>query len=64
MVPELDTNRSILYSERAVGGYAIVAENPMGESSRLDLERLFNAVQAEPARIQQLFSATSTVATL
>lgn len=59
MVPELDKNRSILYSERAVGGYAIVAENPLGESSRLDLERLFNTVQAEPARISQLFSSTS-----
>ena len=60
LVPELDKNRSILYSERAVGGYAIVAENPLGESSRLDLERLFNAVQAEPARISQLFSSTTT----
>lgn len=64
MVPELDKNRSILYSERAVGGYAIVAENPLGEPSRLDLERLFNTVQAEPARIQQLFSSTSTLVKL
>lgn len=61
MVPELDKNRSILYSERAVGGYAVVAENPLGESSRLDLERLFNTVQAEPARVSQLFSSTSTL---
>ncbi|AKD56476.1 ATP-binding cassette domain-containing protein [Spirosoma radiotolerans] len=61
LVPELDKNRSILYSERAVGGYAIVAENPLGESSRLDLERLFNTVQAEPARISQLFSSTSAL---
>ncbi|QDK80450.1 ABC transporter ATP-binding protein [Spirosoma sp. KCTC 42546] len=64
MVPELDTNKATLYSERAVGGYAVVAENPMGESSRLDLERLFNTVQAEPSRIKQLFSSTSTYATL
>ncbi|MVM37718.1 ATP-binding cassette domain-containing protein [Spirosoma sp. HMF3257] len=62
MVSELDNSRPILYSERAVGGYALVAENPMGEPSRLDLERLFNAVQAEPARIQKLFSATSILA--
>ncbi len=58
MLPELDNKRPILYSERAVGGYAIVAENPMGEPSRLDLERLFNAVQAEPDRIKNLFSST------
>ena len=62
MTPELETGRSILYSERAVGGYAIVAENRDGEHSRLDLERLFNAVQAEPERIKQLFSSTSTLA--
>lgn len=57
-----NSNRSILYSERAVGGYAVVAENRASEPSRLDLERLFNAVQAEPDRIRQLFSSTSTYA--
>lgn len=62
MVAELETGRSILYSERAVGGYALVAENRASEPSRLDLERLFNAVQAEPERIRQLFSSTSTFA--
>ena len=62
MVPELETGRPILYSERAVGGYAIVAENRSSEPSRLDLERLFNAVQADPDRIKQLFSSTSTLA--
>ncbi len=60
--PELETNRPVLYAERALGGYAIVAENQDGEPSRLDLERLYNTVQAEPERIKQLFSATSTFA--
>jgi ABC-2 type transport system ATP-binding protein len=64
MLPALDTHRPILFSERAVGGYAVVAENPTGESSRLDLERLFNAVQADPARIRSLFSTHSPVAAL
>ena len=62
MTPELETGRPILYSERAVGGYVIVAENRDVESSRLDLERLYNTVQAEPERIKQLFSSTSTFA--
>lgn len=62
LIPELETGRKILYSERAVGGYAVVAENPTGESSRLDLERLYNAVQAEPDGIHDLFSTTSTFA--
>ena len=61
LVPELTGLPPILYSERTVGGYAVVAENRPGEltdyrSSRLDLERLYNAVQAHPARIEQLFS--------
>lgn len=64
LVAELDAARSILYSERVVGGYAIVAENSTGAISRLDLERLFNAVQAEPERIKQLFSFTSTYVTV
>ena len=64
MVAELETKRPILYSERAVGGYAIVAENQNDEPSRLDLERLFNTVQANPERMKQLFSATSTLASV
>ncbi len=61
MTAELDASRPILYSERAVGGYALVTENRHDEPSRLDLERLFNTVQAEPERIAQLFSTTSTL---
>lgn len=64
MLPTLDVARPLLFSERAVGGYAVVAENPTGEPSRLDLERLFNAVQAHPDRIRTLFSSPSTVAAL
>lgn len=60
LTPELEMGRPVLYSERAVGGYALVAENRHDESSRLDLERLFNTVQAEPDRIAQLFSTTLT----
>jgi len=60
MTAELDASRPILHAERAVGGYALVAENQHDELSRLDLERLFNTVQAEPDRIAQLFSTTLT----
>ena len=63
LVPSLDNlNEKVLYSERAVGGYAVVTENRLGESSRIDLEWLFNAVQAQPDRIKELFSTTSTLA--
>ncbi len=61
LVPDLTGLPPILYSERAVGGYAVVTENRPDEltdyrSGRLDLERLYNAVQSHPARIQELFS--------
>jgi ABC-2 type transport system ATP-binding protein len=62
LVPDLDPAHPALYTERAVGGYAIVTENRTNEPSRLDLERLFNAVQAEPERIRQLFSSILTPA--
>ncbi|MCY7356095.1 MAG: ABC transporter ATP-binding protein [Rudanella sp.] len=61
LVPDLTGLPPILHSERVVVGYAVVTENRPDEltdyrSGRLDLERLYNAVQAHPARIQQLFS--------
>lgn len=62
LTTDLETGRPVLYSERVVGGYALVTENTRAEPSRLDLERLFNAVQAEPERIRQLFSSTPTLA--
>jgi ABC-2 type transport system ATP-binding protein len=69
LVHELPQHQLVLYSERAVGGYAIVAERTetsrlANESNRLDLERLFNAVQAHPDRIQALFSTSSSYTTL
>ncbi|QKZ12889.1 ATP-binding cassette domain-containing protein [Spirosoma sp. KUDC1026] len=69
LVAELPRQQAILYTERAVGGYAIVAERTdtsrlANESSRLDLERLFNAVQAHPDRIQILFSTSSNYTAL
>lgn len=61
LVPDLTGLPPVLNAERVVGGYAVVTENRPDEltdyrSSRLDLERLYNAVQAHPSRIQQLFS--------
>ncbi|TAE24588.1 MAG: ABC transporter ATP-binding protein [Cytophagales bacterium] len=61
LVPDLAGLPPVLHSERVVGGYAVVTENHPDSlagqrSSRLDLERLYNAVQAHPARIRQLFA--------
>lgn len=49
-------NERVLYAEPSLRGQAVVMENEDGEESRMDLERLFNAVMANPERIRQLFS--------
>ena len=62
LVPSLENlSNPVLYAERAIGGYAVVTENRLGEPSRLDLEWLFNSVQENPDHIQQLFASTSTL---
>lgn len=45
----------ILYAEPHLQGYAVVMENPELLESRVDLEKLFNAVVKNPERIRQLF---------
>jgi ABC-2 type transport system ATP-binding protein len=62
LVPSLtDVVGPVLHHERVVGGYAVVAENPLGNSSRVDIEQLFNAVQTHPDRIQALFQSAKTL---
>lgn len=70
LVPRLeDIQGTIFYAERAVGGYAVVAQpNVAGRaasgraaSGRIDLEWLFNAVQAHPDYMHTLFSDTKTL---
>ncbi len=48
--------KEALYSELAPGGYQIVRENRGGEECQVDIEALFNAVLADPKRIQNLFT--------
>lgn len=45
----------VLYAEPGLRGYSVVMENDEGEDSRVDLERLFNAVVGNRERIQTLF---------
>ena len=45
----------VLYSEPSLKGYTVVMENWEGEDSRVDLERLFNAVMSNPSRIRKIF---------
>jgi len=54
LVTAEDDNR-VLYSEPSLKGYTVVMENWEQEESRVDLERLFNAVMNNPARIRKIF---------
>ena len=54
LVTAEDDNR-VLYSEPSLKGYTVVMENWEQEESRVDLERLFNAVMSNPSRIRKIF---------
>jgi ABC-2 type transport system ATP-binding protein len=55
IVPELPENQLVLFSEPALGGFAIVTENLEKEEEQMNLEHLFNAVMHQPAGIMKLF---------
>ncbi len=46
----------VLYAESSLRGHDLVLENRTGAHSEVDLERLFNAVVTNRARIQSLFT--------
>jgi ABC-2 type transport system ATP-binding protein len=48
-----------LYSEKTLGGWAVIRENTGGEESNVDLETLFNAVTVEGGRVRELFQAAA-----
>ncbi|CAN5318057.1 ABC transporter ATP-binding protein [soil metagenome] len=48
----------VLYAEPSLGGYNVVMENSEKEDSKVDLEKLFNAVINNPDRIKNLFEKT------
>jgi ABC-2 type transport system ATP-binding protein len=51
----LPENKTILFSEPAFGGYALVMENMDNDDDQLSLEQLFNAVVYKPEVIKRLF---------
>ena len=57
----LPADRSIIYSEPTPKGIAVISENRDRSDSYLDIEILFNATLAEPAKFKFLFdSSTNT----
>lgn len=54
-VPTLSATQSVLYTEPALRGQAVVMENPDHENSRVDLERLFNTAMTNRERLKTLF---------
>ena len=52
---ETGENEEVLFAEPNLKGFSVVMENPLMQESRVDLEKLFNAVMRNPERIRQLF---------
>lgn len=52
---ELTDDSGIIYSESHLGGYTVVKENTGHEETKLNLEILFNAVLANPEKINTIF---------
>jgi ABC-2 type transport system ATP-binding protein len=52
---EQPSGAEVLYSEKTIGGYAVVRRNEGGEETQLDLETLFNTVIANRDQIGRLF---------
>jgi len=50
--PDID---KVLYSEKTLGGYAVITKNTAGSDSQIDLEILFNAVVNNREKISSIF---------
>lgn len=56
ILPSIEFDSRVLYSEPSLRGYKAVIENSDHEDSRVDLEQLFNAVMENPSRIKKIFN--------
>ena len=52
---DVPDDEKVLFSEKVLGGYAVINENIEGDESKLDLEILFNAVIGNRERIEKIF---------
>ena len=56
----LPDDREVFYSEKTLGGYAVVSVNNSQDEDQMNLEQLFNAVIEKPLAIKQLFPSKSS----
>ena len=56
---EPDPDR-VVYSERVLGGYTVLEENPDGRETNIDLELLFNAVVNGRDKIERLMESEAS----
>ncbi|MDP9040847.1 MAG: ABC transporter ATP-binding protein [Bacteroidota bacterium] len=52
----LPEDRPVIFSEPALGGFAVVMENQEQEEDQMNLEQLFNAVTQQTGTIQKIFN--------
>lgn len=53
---EVAEDERVIYAEPSLRGYTVVMDNPAQEDTKVDLERLFNAVMNNRERVKQLFN--------
>ncbi len=52
----VEQDERVIYAEPSLRGYTVVMENPAQEDTKVDLERLFNAVINSRERVRKLFN--------
>ncbi|OFX89962.1 MAG: ABC transporter ATP-binding protein [Bacteroidetes bacterium GWF2_33_16] len=55
-VQHLDDNLEVLYSDKELGGYNIVTKNTDAEETKIDLEMLYNAINANKEHVNNAFN--------
>jgi ABC-2 type transport system ATP-binding protein len=53
---KIESEKPIIYSTTGLEGYNLLCENPKGESSKLNVELLYNAVLADQVKICNIFT--------
>jgi ABC-2 type transport system ATP-binding protein len=50
-------DETLLYSEETLNGFHLIKENKTGETNKIDIELLFNAIISDHHRIKDLFKS-------
>ncbi len=52
---DLALGRTPIYFNQELGGYSVIRKNDQGLENQVDIENLFNAILADPEKINAIF---------